>query len=327
MSKLRPGTILGTMEFGRGPCVGGVPQQMVEACLASGEGFRGLDTALMYSGGKSETLLGEMEAWKGKTTMATKINPWDGKSFSAASVRSQVEGCLGRLKVPCVDVLYLHAPDHKTPLGDTLQAVDQLHKEGKFKELGLSNYSSWLVNEVVNVCKHSGWCLPTVYQGMYSAVTRQVEDELLPCLRYHGIAFYAYSPLGGGILSGKYKFDQQETKSIAKGRFNGIGWDKVYRERYWKEEHFEAMEKLKSLLSEYHPEEDISVAAAAFRWIYNHSALDGNKGDCVVLGASRLEQIDQNLKLSHEGPLAEPVVKFFDEWWKSTKHLCPVYFR
>merc|ERR1719357_962230 len=98
---------------------------------------------------------------------------------------------------------------------------------------------------------------------MYSAVTRQVEDELLPCLRYHGIAFYAYSPLGGGILTGKYKFDQQENKSISKGRFNGIGWDKVYRERYWKEEHFAAMEKLKELLSFHHPEQEVSLPSAA----------------------------------------------------------------
>lgn len=80
---------------------------------------------------------------------------------------------------------------------------------------------------------------------MYSLVTRQVEEELLPCLRHHNIAFYAYSPLGGGILTGKYQFQQQDDKKIPKGRFNGVGWDKVYRDRYWKEEHFNAMETLK----------------------------------------------------------------------------------
>ena len=69
------------------------------------------------------------------------------------------------------------------------------------------------------------------------------------------------------------------------------------------------------------------MAGAAFRWIFHHSALDGSLGDCVVLGASRTEQIRMNLELSKAGPLAEPVVAFFDDWWKSTKHLCPVYFR
>merc|ERR1712059_38255 len=154
-----------------------------------------------------------------------------------------------------------------------------------------------------------------------------VEEELIPCLRYHNIAFYAYSPLGGGILTGKYKFEEEENKSITKGRFNGIGWDKVYRDRYWKQEHFTAMEELKTLLTQHHPGEDMSIPEAAFRWIYNHSVLDGSKGDCVVLGASRLDQLQMNLRLSTAGPLAEPVVKFIDEWWKSTKHLCPVYFR
>ena len=96
-----------------------------------------------------------------------------------------------------------------------------------------------------SLCQVNNWVKPSVYQGMYSTITRQVEEELIPCLRYHDIAFYAYSPLGGGILSGKYQFQDQSDKKIPKGRFNGVGWDKVYRDRYWKEEHFQSMEKLK----------------------------------------------------------------------------------
>merc|ERR1719242_1925824 len=135
-------------------------------------------------------------------------------------------------KVDCVDIMYLHAPDHSTPLEETLSTMDKLHREEKFSKLGLSNYSGWLVNEVVNLCKANNWIKPTIYQGMYSAITRQVEHELIPCLRYHKIAFYAYSPLGGGILTGKYQFQDQDGKKIPKGRFNGVGWDKVYRDRY-----------------------------------------------------------------------------------------------
>ena len=84
--------------------------------------------------------------------------------------------------------------------------------------------------EVVNVCKQNGFVMPTVYQGMYSAITRQVEVELIPCLRYYGMRFYAYSPLGGGILSGKHTYiPEDENKSIQTGRFNmkNGGWDKV----------------------------------------------------------------------------------------------------
>ena len=264
VSRMRPGTALGTMEFGRGPCVGSVPEEMTSAFLSFSNNFQHIDTAFMYNGGKTDTILGEMECWKGKGLMDDKINPWDKKNFGEESIRKQVETCLARLKVPSVEIMYLHAPDHNTPLEVTMEVMDKLHKEGKFNQLGLSNYSSWLVAEVVNVCKANNWIKPTVYQGMYSTITRQVEEELIPCLRFHGLAFYAYSPLGGGILSGKYKFDQEEDKSISKGRFNGVGWDKVYRQRYWKQEHFQAMESLKELLVVHHPEENISLPGAAF---------------------------------------------------------------
>jgi len=350
MGKSKPGIVLGTMEFGRGPCVNYVPEEMVQLCLETannkstsktvsnpevattddGVVFNGVDTAYMYTGGQSETILGEIDQWKGGATqMATKINPWDGKNFGAESVRQQVETSLKRLKVDHVDIMYLHAPDHATPLEETLATMDKLHREGKFSQLGLSNYSAWLVNEVVNLCKANNWIKPTIYQGMYSAITRQVEHELIPCLRYHKIAFYAYSPLGGGILTGKYKFEQLEDNSMTTGRFNGVGGWKVdvYRGRYWKREHFSAIEQLKTLLQEHHPNENISVPEAAFRWIFNHSALDGSYGDSVILGASRVEQVRMNMELSKRGHLHENIVAFFDDWWKSTMHLCPSYLR
>jgi len=328
VTKLRPGTVLGTMEFGRGPCNVNVAKEMTESFLNYDTSFRQLDTALMYSGGKSEKIIGEMSSWREVDGLIDdKINPWDKKDFGEESIRSQVDTILKNLATPCVNILYLHAPDHNTPLETTLRTMNTLHQEGKFKKLGLSNYSSWLVSEVVNVCKANNFVLPTVYQGMYSLITRQVEEELIPCLRYHGISFYAYSPLGGGLLTGKYDFNQQNDKKIPKGRFNGVGWDKVYRDRYWKEEHFKAMETLKELLEKHHPDEKITIPEAAFRWIYNHSLLEGEKGDAVVLGASRMDQVTFNLKMSKSEPLHSDVVSFMDDWWKSTKHLCPQYFR
>ena len=88
------------------------------------------------------------------------------------------------------------------------------------------------------------------------------------------------------------------------------------------------MEQLRELLAEHHKEEDVSIPEAAFRWIYHHSKLEGEKGDSVVLGASRMEQLEMNLKFSAcENTLAKPVVQFFEDWWNSTKHFCPTYFR
>src|SRR5690606_26118365 len=102
------------------------------------------------------------------------------------------------------DIFYLHFPDHKTPLEETLKACQKLYEEGKFKELGLSNYSSWQVSEIYNMCKNNGWVLPTVYQGMYNVITRDVEKELFPCIRYYNMRFYSYNPLAGGLLTERY---------------------------------------------------------------------------------------------------------------------------
>ena len=93
------------------------------------------------------------------------------------------------------------------------------------------------------------------------------------------------------------------------------------------QEHFDAITRLRELLAEHHAGEEVGVAEAAFRWIYNHSALDGDKGDAVILGSSRLTQLETNLTLAGKGPLAAPVVEFMEDWWQSTKHLCPNYFR
>ena len=89
---------------------------------------------------------------------------------------------------------YLHGPDRTTPYEETLRAVNELYKEGKFKRFGISNYMSWEVAEIVGICRANGWVQPTVYQGIYNAIQRKVEPELFPCLRKFGIAFYEFNP-------------------------------------------------------------------------------------------------------------------------------------
>ncbi|CBY07786.1 unnamed protein product [Oikopleura dioica] len=323
---------LGTMEMGRNATVGDIPKKMVELFLNNAEsiGADEIDTAFMYVGGKTEKVLGTIPAWKKpEVGMATKVNPWNGKGLGKESVRKQLETSLANMRVKKVQICYLHAPDHETPLHETLAAMNEMHQEGKFDELGLSNYSSWLVAEAVNICKQKGFIVPTVYQGMYSAITRQVEVELIPCLRYHNLRFYAYSPLGGGIMTGKHKFKDDEEQKIEFGRFNmgNNGWDKVYRDRYWKVEHFNAMEKIKELLLKHHGGENATVAETAYRWLLHHSALSGEKGDRIVIGASRVEQLEVNMGYMNKGPLHEELVQFMDEWWKSTSHFCPSYLR
>lgn len=318
----RPVSLLGTMAFG-GRADAEQSLQMVKAFL--GRGHNLLDTAFMYTDGKAETIMGGMKLAK-TVSIATKANPWDGKTLKPESVRSQLETSLQRLQTDSVDLFYLHAPDHENPIQDTLRTCNELHKEGKFKEFGLSNYASWEVAEIVSICRHNNWIVPTVYQGMYNATTRQVEKELLPCLRYFGMRFYAYNPLAGGLLTGKYHYADKEGSQPA-GRFFGNSWAAAYRDRYWKQSHFDAIEVVLKALETAYGSEKPSLTSAAMRWMYHHSQLKGDLGDGVIIGMSSMEQLQQNLAAAEEGPLDQRVVDAFNEAWNLVAHECPNYFR
>jgi len=120
------------------------------------------------------------------------------------------------LKPKCkVDIFYLHAPDASVPLSDTLAGINEIHKQGVFKRFGLSNYKVEDVQKVYDHCKENNYVLPSAYQGNYSAVARLQETLLFPTLRKLGMAFYAYSPIAGGLLT---KTKEQILEGA--GRFN-----------------------------------------------------------------------------------------------------------
>ncbi|XP_031571590.1 aflatoxin B1 aldehyde reductase member 2-like [Actinia tenebrosa] len=318
-------TVFGTMEFGRqaDPIQA---KEMVKMCMNSD--CYEFDTAFMYAGGKSEEIMGTIDLLKDpKVVIATKANPWSEQGLKFDRVLEQMNTSLHRLQRKSVDIFYLHAPDHKTPIEDTLKAVDQLHKEGKFKQFALSNYAAWEVVEIYYICKESNYVLPTIYQGMYNAFVRAVESELFPCLRRFGIQFYAYNPLAGGLLTGKYQYSDKDDKQPF-GRFFGTGpWAESYRERFWKKPLFDVLDKLKVKLNEIYGEGKVSPTEASLRWIYHHSLMSEKYGDKVILGASNLVHLEENLKASKQDVLHEDIVKIFDEGWESMKGQCPAYNR
>ncbi|KAM9444084.1 aflatoxin B1 aldehyde reductase member 3 [Clarias gariepinus] len=321
-SRAVPATVLGSMAFG-GRADADTSAKMVKAFLERGHDE--LDTAFMYTDGHAETVIGAMHLPQ-TVRIATKANPWEGKTLKPESVRSQLETSLQRLHAQSVDIFYLHAPDHENPVQDTLRACNQLHKEGKFKELGLSNYASWEVAEICCICKHNSWIVPTVYQGMYNATTRQVETELLPCLRYFGIRFYAYNPLAGGLLTGKYHYEDKDGAQPA-GRFFGNTWAAAYRDRYWKDSHFRAIDGVLKALDEAYGPDKPTLTSAAIRWMYHHSQLKGELGDAMIIGMSTMEQLHENLEAAEGGPLKQEVVDAFKRGWDLVSHECPNYFR
>jgi len=191
------GVILGTMTFGWSYSSSKIDSTLAGDMLDTyfAAGYNHVDTALTYSGGKTEGMLGELMAPGSARAakcgvLATKAGPWQGTAtmsgncgLSPEQLRDKVQASLTALKRDKIDLLYLHAPDSGTCIEETLAEIHRLHGEGKIGALGLSNFQAWEVCHVYHTCKANGYLLPTVYQGMYNAVTREVERELLPCLR------------------------------------------------------------------------------------------------------------------------------------------------
>ncbi|XP_072011313.1 aflatoxin B1 aldehyde reductase member 2-like isoform X2 [Engystomops pustulosus] len=317
-----PRTILGAMEFGDRMDAKSSKQVLREFLR---RGYNEVDTAHFYNGGESERILGDMGLGPG-VKIATKANPLEGKkNLSAETVRQQLEESLQRLKTPSVHIFYLHLPDHQTPLEETLAACQELYQEGKFKELGLSNYTSWEVMKIYCICKEKNWVLPTVYQGVYNATSRKVETELLPCLRQLGIRFYAYGPLAGGLLTGRYRYEDKD-KEQEPSRFFGNKWSEYHMKRYWKKQYFQGIDLVQKALEEAYGKDRPSLTSASLRWLYHHSKLQGSQGDAVILGMSSMEQLVKNLDGAEGGPLLPPVVAAFEETWNLVAHDCPNYF-
>lgn len=307
---------LGTMTFG-GQTSAGDAERMLGMFLDAGHSW--VDTAFMYTEGRSETILGKL--LKGRTRdrvfLATKaypdkLGPGKPRGLTPGSIRGQLETSLKRMKLDAVDLFYLHAPDNRTPLEASLQTCQELRAEGKLREIGLSNYASWQVAEAVFLCLQNDWTPPIIYQGMYNAVTRDVERECLPACRRFGLDFLAYNPLAGGLLTGKYAAAPEETPE--KGRFSG----EYYRERFWKEAYFRAVDEVKKASAR----AKIAPAEASLRWLIHHAQSDG-----LLLGASKVEHLRANLDACRQGPLPRSFVNAFDRAWEIAKPACQRYFR
>eukprot|EP00483_Globobulimina_turgida_P002371 UN02373 len=233
-------------------------------------------------------------------SISSKVYPKHEFGFTERGIRTQVETSLSRLNLNSLDILYLHWPDYNTNLNETLKTINSLYNNGKFKRFGLSNYSAWEVADIVHLCKSNNYLLPSVYQGMYNAITRSVEDELFPCLRKFGISFYAYNPLAGGVLSGKHKYQQIEDDSIEKGgRFSGnTGWAKTYQQRFWQKSKFDGIDLVKEALGAsygYNNDDTLKVnmVDASLRWLMRHSLL--SESDGVIMGPSTVKYYKHNL--------------------------------
>ena len=313
------GVVLGTMTFGWNQSSHPVDDEAAAEQIDyfTKQGFNEIYTARMYAGGETENMLGRvLPGREAVTVTATKANPFHPNNLSPTSVREQLETSLAAMDKESVEIFYLHAPDPDHAIEETLAEVQQLHLEGKFKQLGLSNYQSWEVVHIYHICLSKGYVLPTVYQGMYNALTREVELELFPALKTLGIRFLAYNPLAAGVLTGKHNSITQ----VPSGRFAD---NKMYLDRFWKETYLQLDSCVEACEAA-----GITMTDAAFRWLKYHSQLDGAKGDGIIIGASSMGHLAENVECClKKQRLPQPVLDALDAAWDNCKPDCPPYAR
>ena len=305
---------LGTMTFG-----GQVDEQsairLVDRCLDSGVNF--FDTANVYESGTSEVLLGKaLRGRRDKVILADKVRGKMGEGpdqvgLARAAIRRAVDESLARLQTDYIDIYYLHQPDYSVPIDETLAAIDELIKQGKVRYGASSNYSSWQVSQMLCLAASRGTQPLLIAQQMYNLLARGVEQEFLPMAREFGVSLIAYNPLAGGLLTGKH----DRSKVAPDTRFDN---NVMYQERYWHSANFDAVERLRSIAEV----SGRSLLSLSLNWLLHHTATS-----VIILGASRLEQLDQNLEACDEGPLDPETVTAVDDVWRDLRGPIPIYNR
>ncbi len=235
---------LGTMNFG-GPTAAGDAMAIVAAAREAGINF--IDTADAYTGGESERIVGramgdQRDWWVLATKLANPIgDDPNARGLSRRRVFQACDASLGRLGVEHIDVYYLHKEDHSTPLEETVRAMGDLARAGKIRYFGVSNYRSWRVAEICNICDRLGIDRPVVSQPYYNAMNRMPEIEHLPACGYYGLGVVPYSPLARGVLSGKYRPGEEPAADSRVARE-----DRRMLQTEWRDESLAIAERLRA---------------------------------------------------------------------------------
>lgn len=287
-------------------------ERIVDLCLASGVNF--LDTANVYNKGESERILGRcLRGRRDRFVLASKVRGSMGayEGLSRAAILKAVDESLERLGTDYLDLCYLHHPDGGVPIEESLEAMEQLVKAGKIRFPALSNYASWQVTEALWIAKERGYTPATVTQPMYNLLARGLEAEYLPMCERFGIFTCVYNPLAGGLLTGK----QSHERPLPGTRFDA---NRMYLDRYWHTAQFDAVDRLHSAAKAH----GRTLLSVALNWIYCHTP-----ASCVILGASRLDQLQQNLAALDDGPLPEDLLRTCDAVWADLRGVTPKYNR
>ncbi|MCA9884436.1 MAG: aldo/keto reductase [Anaerolineaceae bacterium] len=273
----------GTMSFGD-TADEKTSADMFNRCREVGINF--FDCANVYAGGRSEEILGDLIAdCRDELVITTKVFGSTGPDINAGGlsrrhITSAIEASLKRLKTDRVDVYFLHKFDENTPIEETLRALDDLVEAGKILYPAASNFAAWQVAKALGISAKEGLARFECLQPMYNVVKRQAEVEILPMAQSENLGVIPYSPLGGGLLTGKYGTQKRPDK----GR---LVENRMYSTRYGVDVYYEVAERFTDFAQE-HNWEPASLAVA---WVASHPAVTA-----PIIGARNLDQLEGSLK-------------------------------
>jgi aryl-alcohol dehydrogenase-like predicted oxidoreductase len=273
----------GTMSFG-GDADEATSAAMFKRCRDAGINF--FDCADVYQRGRSEEILGKLIAGcRDELVITSKVHGAMGPDVNARGnnrrhVMLGVEASLRRLGTDRLDVYFIHQMDRTAPLEETLRALDDLVQQGKILYPALSNHAAWMVMKALGICERQGWARVAVLQPMYNLVKRQAEVEILPMAQSERLGVISYSPLGGGLLSGKYGVGVR-----AEG--GRLVTNKMYTSRYGAEWNYEVAERF----TEFARARAYEPASLAVAWVAGHPAITA-----PIIGARNVQQLESSLK-------------------------------
>jgi aryl-alcohol dehydrogenase-like predicted oxidoreductase len=284
---------LGTMTFGGS---GGIWGQIGDLQLADAErlvgqaidaGVNFIDTADVYAGGVSEQITGQalknLKLPRDSVVVATKVFGDTGpgpnaRGASRAHIQDGVKASLKRLQLEHIDLYQIHGFDPATPIEETVRALDGLVRQGLVRYVGVSNWAAWQIAKALGIAERLGLSRFESLQAYYTVAGRELERELVPMLASEGVGLMVWSPLAGGLLSGKFGRTQQGEEGSRRTKFD---FPPVNRERA-----FDCVDAMRPMAGA----RGVSVAQIALAWLLHQPQVTS-----VIVGARRPEQLADNL--------------------------------
>ena len=300
---------LGTMTYGgkgRWAPIGklGLDDAKAQLRMAFDAGVNFIDTANVYSEGEAEALLGqalgELGLPRQDLVIATKVRVRMGREpnrvgLSRVHIMNELDASLKRLRLDHVDLYQIHGMDQVTPLDETLRALEDIVRSGRVRHIGVSNHAGWQIMKALGISERQGWNRFESVQAYYSIAGRELEREILPVARDQSLSVLVWSPLAGGLLSGKFSENEAGPEGARRTTFD---FPPIDRPRA-----FRCVEAMRPIAQS----RGVSVARIALAWVLHQAGVTS-----VIIGAKSQEQLADNIAASEISLTPEELVALDD---------------